>query len=127
MKWFSEALSQHAAELGPVWLPFVGKLRSRPNPRQRLPSAELVCLGQPSTCEAATACLLCVFSVCVHLLLLEFSGNYKSFRKVKVLVAQLCPTLCEPMDCSPPVSLKHGILQARILEWIAIHFSRGCS
>ena len=39
---------------------------------------------------------------------------------VKVLVAQLCPTLCNPIDCSPPVFFVHGILQARKLEWIAI-------
>ena len=36
------------------------------------------------------------------------------------LVAQLCPTLCNPVDCSPPDSSVHGILQARILEWVAI-------
>ena len=41
------------------------------------------------------------------------------------LVAQLCPTLCDPLDCSPPDSSVHGILQARILEWVAIPFSRG--
>ena len=40
--------------------------------------------------------------------------------KVKVLVAQLCPTLCDPMDCSLPGSFAHEILQARILKWIAI-------
>ena len=39
-------------------------------------------------------------------------------------VAQSCPTLCDPMDCSPPGSSVHGILQARILEWVAISFSR---
>ena len=39
-------------------------------------------------------------------------------------VAQSCPTLCDPMDCSPPGFSIHGILQARILEWIAIPFSR---
>ena len=44
--------------------------------------------------------------------------------KVKVLVAELCLTLCNPMDCSPPGSSVHGILQARILEWVAIPFSR---
>ena len=44
-----------------------------------------------------------------------------------VLVAQSCPTLCGPMDCSLPGSSVHGILQARILEWIAISFSRGFS
>ena len=38
--------------------------------------------------------------------------------------AQSCPTLCDPMDCSPPGSSAHGILQARILEWVAISFSR---
>ena len=42
-------------------------------------------------------------------------------------VAQSCPTLCDPMDCSLPGSSVHGILQARILEWVAISFSRGSS
>ena len=40
-------------------------------------------------------------------------------------VAQSCPTLCDPMDCSLPGSSLHGILQARVLEWVAISFSRG--
>ena len=40
---------------------------------------------------------------------------------------QLCLTLCDAMDYSPPGSSVHGILQARILEWIAIHFSRESS
>ena len=39
-------------------------------------------------------------------------------------VAQSCPTLCDPVDCSPPGSSVHGILQARILEWVALSFSR---
>jgi len=38
-------------------------------------------------------------------------------------VAQSCPTLCDPMDCSPPGSSVHGIFQARVLEWGAIAFS----
>ena len=42
-------------------------------------------------------------------------------------VAQSCLTLCEPVDCSLPGSSIHGILQARILEWVAISFSRGSS
>ena len=41
--------------------------------------------------------------------------------------AQSCPTLCNPMDCSPPSSSVHGIFQAILLEWIAISFSRGSS
>ena len=40
-----------------------------------------------------------------------------------VLVAQSCPTVCDPMDCSPPGSSVRGILQARILEWVAMPFS----
>ena len=38
-------------------------------------------------------------------------------------VAQSCPTLCDPMDCSPPGSSFHGIFRARVLEWGAIAFS----
>ena len=40
---------------------------------------------------------------------------------------QLCPTLCDPMDCSPPGSSVHGILQARLLQWVALPSSRGSS
>ena len=42
-------------------------------------------------------------------------------------VAQSCPTLCDPIDCSLPGSSVHGIFQAVVLEWIAISFSRGSS
>ena len=42
-------------------------------------------------------------------------------------VAQSCPTLCDPMDCSLPVSSFHGIFQATVLEWVAISFSRASS
>ena len=42
-------------------------------------------------------------------------------------VAQSCPTLCDPMNCSPPGSSIHGIFQARILEWVTISFSRRSS
>ena len=51
----------------------------------------------------------------------------KQFSESESLVAQSCPTLCNPMDCSPPDSSANGILQARILEWVAIPFSRGSS
>ena len=46
---------------------------------------------------------------------------------VCVWVAQLCPTLCNPMDSCLPGSSVHGILQARILEWVVVPFSRGSS
>ena len=52
--------------------------------------------------------------------------SWKSFLRVviilSVLVAQSCLTLGNPMDCNPPGSSVHGILQARILEWVAIPF-----
>ena len=43
------------------------------------------------------------------------------------LVAQSCPILCNPVDCSPPGSAVHGILQERILDWVAMLSSRGSS
>ena len=59
----------------------------------------------------------------------KFSATVDSFlRSVLVsggvLVAKLCPTLVTPMDCSLLGSSVHGILQARILEWVAIYSSR---
>ena len=45
--------------------------------------------------------------------------------KVKVLVDQSCLTLCSPVDCSPPGSSVHGILQTKILEWVTMPSSRG--
>ena len=42
-------------------------------------------------------------------------------------VSQSGPTLWDPLDCSPPGSSLHGIFQARVLEWVAISFSRGSS
>ena len=60
--------------------------------------------------------------------------NYLAILKIiflknycEVLVAQACPTLCNPMDYSPPGSSVHGILQARKLKWIAMPSSRGSS
>ena len=45
-------------------------------------------------------------------------------NKVRAQLLQSCPTLCNPMGCSPPGSSVHGVSQARILEWIAVPFSR---
>ena len=61
------------------------------------------------------------------------AGNLKSHGKKKYTVCCCChccclshiPLFCDPMDCSPPGSSVHGILQARILEWVAIFISRG--
>ena len=54
--------------------------------------------------------------------------NWFIYLHIRVcLVAQSCPTPCDPMDCSLLGSSVHGILQARILKRVAIHFSRGSS
>ena len=51
----------------------------------------------------------------------------KKERKKEREVTQSCLTLCDPMNCSPPGSSVHEIFQARVLEWVAISFSRGSS
>ena len=51
----------------------------------------------------------------------------KELKPNTIPAAQSYPTLCNPMDCSPPGSYVHGIFQARILAWVAISFSRGSS
>jgi len=53
--------------------------------------------------------------------------NEKKKRKKETEVTQSCPTLCDPMDYNLPGSSVHGILQARILEWLAISLLRGSS
>ena len=67
-----------------------------------------------------------IWSLC-HNYRLKEALSLLFLKKVKVLVIQSCPTLCDPMECSPPGSSVHGILQRRILEWVAILFSRGSS
>ena len=74
------------------------------------------------------ACFLKIQVLC-HLFF--FFNNLTSKTETNILseseIAQSCPSLCDPMDCSPPGSSVHWILQARILEWVAISFSRGSS
>ena len=50
-----------------------------------------------------------------------------SYLDIDIEVTQLCPTLCNPMNCSLPGSSVHGTFQARVLEWVAISFSRRSS
>ena len=60
-------------------------------------------------------------------IMLSQSSQTRRFTFCMCSVAQLYPTLYGPMDCSPPGSSVHGILQARILEWVATSFSRPCA
>ena len=72
-----------------------------------------------------------VFAICSsmfkqqNLFKYNLEYNYAS-EKVKMLVTQSCLTLSDHMDCGPPGSSVHGILQTKILEWVAITFSK-CS
>ena len=52
---------------------------------------------------------------------------YPPQDSMRAKLPQSCPILCDPVDCSPPGSSVHGILQARILEWVAMPSSRGSS
>ena len=54
-------------------------------------------------------------------------GIYPKSCPLSAKWLHLCPTLCDPMDCSPPGSSVHGIFQARILEWVVTPTSRGSS
>ena len=60
-------------------------------------------------------------------LLLPFRVAFFSKACVYAQLLQSCLTLCDPTDCSPPGSSVYGILQARIMEWVAISFSRASS
>ena len=62
--------------------------------------------------------------VCVCVVYIYIFRTIYIYSSLKLLVTQSCPTLGDPMDCSPPGSSVNGILQARILEWLAIPFSR---
>ena len=53
--------------------------------------------------------------------------NYVTCGVCVCLVARLCPALCNPLDCSLPGSSVHGIVQAQVLEWVAIFLLRGSS
>ena len=81
---------------------------SRPSPWKINAKKQNGCLGRPYKF--------------IHIV---FSKIY--LTKASVLVAPSCLTLCDPLDCSPPGSSVHRILQARILERVAIYFSRGSS
>ena len=79
----------------------------------------------PADCKSLLPGLQTAVFCCV------FTGQTEGVRKLSAVAAakslQLCPTLCDPIDGSLPGSPVPGILQARILEWVAMPFSRGSS
>ena len=80
----------------------------------RGPGSRLKCSASDSKCSTVPA---------VQSLLPQTPRKTVKTAQTRVLVAQFCLNLCNPSDCSPPGSSVHGILQARILEWVAIPFS----
>ena len=88
-------------------------------------------LRHPLTCRQWSAYVFTSPSLCVSVpesrffLCIRMQSHW--FLHDVCSVAQLCLTLCDPMDCSLPGSSVHGIFQARILKWVAISFSRGSS
>ena len=85
---------------------------------------------------ALPPCLCTCFSCIVYppaqgpvplTVILHFCAQVVKESESESEVAQSCLTLCDPTDCSLPGSSLHGILQARVLEWVALSFSRGFS
>ena len=74
---------------------------------------------------STTVIILFLFQTFYHPIQFFFLGRQE--KQVKAVVTQSCLTLCDPMDCNPPGSSVHGILQARILGWVALPSSRGSS
>ena len=70
-------------------------------------------------------CWAGITSIAGNVVINTFSMNSPYHNCMCAELLQSCLTLCNPMDCSLPGSSVHGILQARILEWVAITFSRG--
>ena len=104
------------------------RLQARPSPLAQLPTFH----ANPAPASSRPCPSLLWDFTLMHFYSINFSHNFlpQSFfrtRKVKALVTQSYLTFCNPMDCSPPGSSVHGILQARTLEWIAVPFSKGSS
>ena len=109
---------------------------------QRVPKANWIPVAQCGQSRhniifiGFSLCLFFSFSLCFLILLSWITPTIKpltlkpmslALLSMCVLVAQSCPTLCSSTDHSPPGSSVHGILQARILQWVAVPFFRGSS
>ena len=70
---------------------------------------------------------VCTVYICVHLFVCMYAYVCIFVYVLHAKSLQSCMTLCNPMNCSPPGSSVHGILRARILEWVAISSSKGSS
>ena len=84
------------------------------------------CLHMPHCAGVPWVCIDFIFYALFYRSLKTRLSDLR-YNIPKRVVAQLCPTLCDPMDCTLQGSSVHGISQARVLEWVAISFSRGSS
>ena len=92
---------------------------------------EMLKMGMQVTLDHARFQLLLIYQFSVYTIVFHYKvlGSTPTIRNllVSVLVAQSCPTLCNSMDCSQLGTSVHGILQARIMEWVAIPLVSGSS
>ena len=82
-----------------------------------------ISVAKASEIGSTTVIILLLFRTFYHPVQFFFLGK----QEKQVLVTQSCLTLCDPMDCNPPGSSAHGILQGRTLEWVALPSSGGSS
>ena len=85
------------------------------------PCSVVTCMGRKSNKEGIHVCIWLIHFTVQR----KLTQHCKETMQVKALVAQSRLTLCDPVDCSPSGSSVQGILQVRILEWVAISSSRG--
>ena len=102
-----------------------------PAARTELEGSSRGLVGAKPERSSGVWCVCVCVCVCVHAqmcyILRTRDFHLDPFHAPCVLVAQSCLTLGDPKDCNPPGSSVHGILQARMLEWAAIPFTRGSS
>ena len=89
----------------------------KPSPRQARAGS------RPAVCGDSHRALVLPFKLNAN----QYAQNVKFEMCEHAQLLESCLTLCNPVDCSPPGSSMHGILQARILEWVVISSSRGAS
>ena len=137
MSWILLKASYHS---GCLWLPkhrlkITGWKKKK---KKKTQTCELLSSGVLSQCPTISKWmneymseimkLFLNFSTFIFLILtLDYSPHHEAGFCCYCLVTKSCPTLCDPMNWSPPGSSVHGIFQARILEWVAVSLSRGSS
>ena len=125
---------QVGLELPEEDLVFMGRddVQEQRDPKEDKVNDGWVCeTGNPAKTETtASSCFSYTnieLRIYVHINIQTYIWTYlcRDICKYCCLIPKSCPTLCDPIHCSPPGSSVHSIFQARILEWVVISFSRG--